>query len=67
MANWIKGAVHPERKGLFTKKAKKHGMGVQEYASKVKSGKVKADKTTLHEALFAAAMKSIAKKRKGKK
>lgn len=34
------------KKGAFTKKAKAHGMGVQEYADKVLSDKSKASKRT---------------------
>jgi len=37
--HWMQGAVkHP---GAFTRKAKAHKMSVREYASDVKSGKVK--------------------------
>ena len=34
---WIQKAVPKSHRGLFTAKAKAHGMGVQEYANYVKT------------------------------
>ena len=56
--NFIAEAVPPSHRGLFTKKAKAKGEGVQEYASEViakKKGTGKGGKL-LKEALFARTM-----------
>jgi len=45
--------INPKNKGLFTKKAKEHGMGVQEFASYVLAHPDKFDASTVHEAAFA--------------
>ena len=37
MGNWIKSAVPKSHEGVFTAKAKRAGMGVQEYAEKESS------------------------------
>lgn len=60
---WIQGVRQEmERKGtvgLFTKKAKRAGMGVQTYANYVLSHKKKFNRKTIDEALFAKRMKQI--------
>lgn len=45
--------VHPSRKGQFTAKAKKHGMGVQEFAKHVLANSDQYDTTTVRQANFA--------------
>lgn len=54
--HWIQGAVHPSRKGQFTAKAKKAGMGVQEFASHVLANPGKYSKRTVDQAKFARQM-----------
>lgn len=56
--HWMQGAVkHP---GAFTRKAKAHKMSVREYASDVKSGKVKASGTTEKQASLAQTFEKLA-------
>jgi len=50
-------------KGLFTKKAKRAGMGVQQYANYVLSHKNKFSKKTIEEAVFAKNANKVAKRR----
>lgn len=58
--NWMQGAVkHP---GAFTRKAKAHKMSVPEYASKVKTGAVKASGTTEKQASLAQTFEKLAGK-----
>ena len=45
--------INPKHKGLFTAKAKKAGMGVQEFASHVLANKDQYDKATVEQANFA--------------
>jgi len=42
--NWMKSAVKPSHKGLFTAKAKRAGMSVSAYAQKEKHAKGKLGK-----------------------
>lgn len=44
--------VKPSHRGLFTKKAKEHGMSVPEFKQYVLSHKDKFDKVTIAEANF---------------
>ena len=61
MAKWIKNAIkHP---GSFTAQAKKAGMGVQEYASKVTAKGSKASKKTKARARLAKILRKLSKKR----
>jgi hypothetical protein len=66
MANFIQKAnkrmEQKGTKGLFTRKAKAAGMGVQEYARHILSS-VHASATLKKEASFAKAMGHISKKR----
>lgn len=50
---WIQKAVPPSHRGLFTKEAKSHGEGVQEYASEVLAPGSKASTQTKRRAAFA--------------
>lgn len=64
---WIQKAVPPERRGVFTRKAKRAGMGVQEFASKVRGRKRKGKPVPtelLREAILAQRFKKMASKRK---
>ena len=45
--------VHPSRRGDFTAKAERAGMGVQEFANHVLSPDSNADTLTKHQAVFA--------------
>lgn len=56
--NWIQSAHI--KKGAFTRKAKAHKMSVREYASDVKSGKVKASGTTEKQASLAQTFEKLA-------
>jgi hypothetical protein len=59
---WIQKAVkHP---GSFTAQAKKAGMGVQEYASKVTAKGSKASKKTKARARLAKILRRLSKKKK---
>lgn len=57
---WIAGAIHPSKKGEFTRKAKENGMSVKQYAAHVLSqahkGSWKGDEKTIAQAKFAKAM-----------
>jgi hypothetical protein len=57
---WIQGAVSPENKGKFTKKAKKAGKSVAAFAKLHKHDSGVLGK----EARFAATMRALARKRK---
>jgi hypothetical protein len=64
---WIRKAVPPERRGVFTAKAKKAGMGVQEYASAVRGRKRKGKPVPtelLREAILAQRFKKMAAAKK---
>jgi hypothetical protein len=61
---WMKDAFKPENKGKFSEKAKKAGMGTQEYASKVTASGSKASTTTKQEGNLAKVAKKIANKHK---
>lgn len=61
---WIQAAVPKANEGKFTAKAKRAGMGVQEYAAKVTKKGSKASTTTKREANFAKNMNKMAKKHK---
>lgn len=45
--------IKPSHRGLFTTKAKKHGMTVQQFASYVLNHKDKFDEATIKQATFA--------------
>lgn len=59
--NFIQG-MHL-KKGAFTAKAEKAGMGVQEFAAHVLANKGKYDSTTVKEAVLARTFKKISKKK----
>jgi hypothetical protein len=59
--------IKPENKGKFTKKAKAHGEGVQEYASEVLSSKSKASPETKKQANFARNAAKFKHPKKGTK
>lgn len=61
---WMQSAVHPERRGQFTAKAKAAGMGVQQYAGKVLGKGSKASTLTKRQAAFARTAGKISKRRK---
>jgi len=61
---WIQGMDMQE--GAFTKKAKKAGMGVQEYAAKVTKSDSKASTKTKRQANLAKTFKKMGKKKKVK-
>lgn len=63
-SNWIEGATANSH-GQFAAKAKKAGMSTSQYASKVKSGKVKASPVTEHQASLAATLMSFHHNKKG--
>jgi len=56
---WIQSAVHPSRKGDFTRKAKRAGMSVQKFAMYVLAHPEKYSKLTRYQARFARRMKEI--------
>jgi len=58
---WMQSAVHPSRRGEFTRKAKAAGMGVQAYANKVLSEGSKASTRTKRQASFAKAAASVSR------
>ena len=58
--NWMKNAVHPNRKGEFTRKAKAAGMSVAEFAAHTLASGSKASTRTKRQAAFAKAARSIA-------
>lgn len=60
--NWIAGAI--KRPGAFTRKARAAGMGVQEYANTVQSGKVRVSTRTKRQAVLAKTLKKMHKKKK---
>jgi hypothetical protein len=62
--DWIKGAV--EHPGAFTKKAKKRGMSVAEFAAAVTSNPDDYDEKTVRQANLAKTLKKL-HKRKGDK
>jgi len=53
MSKWIQKAVPKSHRGIFTAKAKRAGMSVQAYATKVLSRHSKASTKTKREAAFA--------------
>ena len=59
--DWIAGAV--KRPGAFTRKAKEHGMSVQEYARKVKDDP-HASTRTKRQAALARTFKKMGRKHK---
>ena len=64
---WIQKAVPPARRGVFTRKAKAAGMGVQEFASTVRGRKRKGKSVPtelLREAILAQRFKKMAAARK---
>jgi hypothetical protein len=61
---WISKAVPEERKGVFTAKAKRAGMGVQEYAEEVTRPGSKASTQTKREANLARTLKKLGKRKK---
>jgi len=63
MAKWIPKDL---KKGAFTAQAKKAGMGVQEYASKVTKPGSKASATTKRRGNLAKVFARLAKKKKNK-
>jgi len=56
--DWIQGAI--KRPGAFTKKAKEHDMGVQQFANYVKDHPDKFDTRTKRQAAFAKTLKKFA-------
>ncbi len=65
---WIQHAVPPSRRGVFTAKAKKAGMGVQQFASSVRGRKRRGKPVPtelLREAILAQRLKKISKGKKG--
>jgi hypothetical protein len=62
---WIQSAV--KRPGAFTAKARKAGMSVSAYATKVLKKGSKADARTKRQARLAQTFKKMGKKRKKKK
>ena len=54
-------------KGVFTKKAKAHGEGVQQYARQVLKKGSKASTKTKRQAAFAKGAATVARKRKARK
>lgn len=58
---WMQKAVHPSKKGEFTAKAKKAGMGVQAYAKHVLANTDDFSEETVNQAKFAKSAKSVAK------
>lgn len=63
--HWMQQAVPKSHRGLFTAKAKRAGMSVQEYARHVLASKNASTKLK-HEASLARTFKKEADKRKGK-
>jgi hypothetical protein len=61
---WMAGAVHEERRGEFTRKAKAAGMGVQAYAEKVTKPGSRASTRTKRQAAFAKAAKTVSRRKK---
>lgn len=59
--NWIAGAI--KRPGAFTRKARAAGMGVQEYANAVQSGRVKVSTRTKRQAALAKTLKKMHRKK----
>jgi hypothetical protein len=55
MANWMKGAVKPSRKGVFAAKAKAAGMSTAAYAAKKKNAPGKLGKEARLAQTFAKA------------
>lgn len=53
--------IKPERRGLFTREAKRRGMGVQEFAHQVLANKERYSKQLIKRAVFAANMAKIHK------
>lgn len=64
MANWIAGAIR--RPGAFTAKAKKAGMGVQQYASSVLKEGSHATTQTKRQASLAKTLKGFKHRFKSK-
>ena len=64
MAKWMQQAVHPERRGEFTRKARAADMSVGEYASAVRSGRVRVSTRTKQQANFAIQARKIAARRR---
>ena len=62
--HWMQGAVHPERRGVFTTKAESHKMTPLEYAKQVLAGHIKASAVTKKQANFAKVAHGIMMKRK---
>lgn len=58
--NWIEKATANSH-GQFSAKAKANGMSTKEYAGKVKSGKVKATRTTQKQATLASELMGFSK------
>lgn len=58
--HWIQGAI--QHKGAFTKKAKAHGEGVQEYAAEVTKSGSKASAQTKRQANLAKTLGRMSKK-----
>ena len=68
--DWIQGVTAEMKKkgtvGAFTKQAKRHGMSVHEFATKVMSNPEDFSKRTRERANLALTFEKIAKDRKGK-
>lgn len=63
---WINRAVPEAREGIFTEKAKRAGMGVQEYAEEVTRPGSKASTQTKKQANLAKTLKKLGKNKKKK-
>lgn len=63
-AKWIQGAI--KRPGAFTKKAKRAGKSVGEYASSVLKKGSKASTRTKRQAALAKTFRKMARKRKAR-
>jgi len=59
---WMQEAVPESHRGLFTAKAKRAKMGVQEFAAHVLAHPSSYPRRTVHQALFAKNAAGVAKK-----
>lgn len=58
---WMQKAVHPSKKGEFTRKAKSHGMSVAQFAKHVLAHTEDFPEETVNQAKFAKAARKVAK------
>jgi hypothetical protein len=59
MANWIQKAINPKHKGVFTAKAKAHGMSVGAFANSVLKEGSKASTQTKRQASLAKTLRGL--------